>query len=495
LQFWVFHFEKAAFGRLFCDRRMNFRLELGDDLPLALMVRREIFTRAVFIMSLKLLTHGHRFRIYGLEVDNVASAMKRISASGTEFIGQAVRQSCQVLAGAPGVGEPFQKNGDAIAAILTRHYEDLLKDGISDAMPDRNRKTMKALVGLGTDLRCCFVMAGRICDAASRVHARRILLNGTQLLADLSVFQRLLACDAATALTASLGTQSEHETQRQTAIANELDQFKLSVADMSSRLEDASRAVESAANVVSSAAASALEKSRSAADAAEQGNTSLTASATSTEELSQATAELERRTENSRQAVSVAEGAVSGAQSAISDLHTAAEKIGSIVGLISNIAEQTNLLALNATIEAARAGDAGRGFAVVAQEVKALASQTTKATQDIVAQIAAVQDGTSRSVNEIGAIGAAMDRLSQNAGEVAGAVTQQNALTGELSRNLHETVRQVIAASEGYTAASTLIENTSAETAELQKAMATLAEIGASLKRDVDIFSERLKAA
>jgi hypothetical protein len=72
---------------------------------------------------------------------------------------------------------------------------------------------------------------------------------------------------------------------------------------------------------------------------------------------------------------------------------------------------------------------------------------------------------------------------------------QQNALTGELSRNLHETVRQVIAASEGYMAASTLIENTSAETAQLQKAMEALAEIGASLKRDVDTFSERLKAA
>jgi methyl-accepting chemotaxis protein len=88
-----------------------------------------------------------------------------------------------------------------------------------------------------------------------------------------------------------------------------------------------------------------------------------------------------------------------------------------------------------------------------------------------------------------------MERLSHNAGEVAGAVTQQNALTGELSRNLHETVQQVIAASEGYMAASTLIENTSAETAQLQKAMDALSEIGDSLKRDVDTFSERLKAA
>jgi methyl-accepting chemotaxis protein len=446
-------------------------------------------------MSFKLLAHGHRFRIYGLDADDVSAALKRLTTGGTAFVGEAIRHCCKVLADAPVVGEPFQKHGGAIAAVLIHHYDELLKDGLTDAMPDRNRETTRQLVELGTDLRVYPVMAVHICDALSRLHRRAILLNGTRILSDLSTLGRLLSCDAATALTVSLGVQSKHETERQAAVATEVEQFKQSVAEMSSRLESASRAVDSAANVVSSAAAGALQESRCAADAAEQGNNSLTASATSTEELSQATAELERRTENSRQAVTAAESAVSGAQSAIADLHTAAEKIGSIVGLIRNIAEQTNLLALNATIEAARAGDAGRGFAVVAQEVKALASQTTKATQDIVAQIAAVQDGTFRSVNEIGAIGEAMERLSHNAGEVAGAVMQQNALTGELSRNLHDTVRQVIAASEGYMAASTLIENTSAETAELQKAMEALAEIGASLKRDVDTFSERLKAA
>jgi methyl-accepting chemotaxis protein len=442
-----------------------------------------------------ILTPRERYRTYGLEPEQAANALKRLTADGTAFSDEGVKMCCDALCALPGVGEQFRSFETEMRLILRDHYRALLADGLNDAHFDRVGATVTALESLGTDLRSMLATTPHIVSEAIRTKTGNIMLGRKQLMADLAVLQAVLVCDSATALSSSQTADRMHEDERRRKIAIELSAFRSSMNGMSVQLADASRSVAAATDVVAAAAAGALQKSRFAADAAEQGNNSLTASATSTEELSQATAELERRTESSRQAVAVAEAAVSGAKSAIADLYTAAEKIGSIVGLISNIAEQTNLLALNATIEAARAGDAGRGFAVVAQEVKALASQTTKATQDIVAQIAAVQDGTSRSVNEIGAIGEAMERLSQNTGDVAGAVMQQNVLTGELSRNLHETVKQVIEASEGYTAASALIENTSAETAELQNAMEALAEIGASLKRDVDTFSERLKAA
>jgi methyl-accepting chemotaxis protein len=136
------------------------------------------------------------------------------------------------------------------------------------------------------------------------------------------------------------------------------------------------------------------------------------------------------------QVVEQATAAASSANETVLGLADSAKRIDDVVGLIRAIAEQTNLLALNATIEAARAGDAGRGFAVVASEVKALATQTAKATEEISAQISSVQSSTSNAVARIGSITSVMNSVRELTGSIAAAIHQQGAATGEIARNI-----------------------------------------------------------
>jgi methyl-accepting chemotaxis protein len=122
-------------------------------------------------------------------------------------------------------------------------------------------------------------------------------------------------------------------------------------------------------------------------------------------------------------------------------LGQSSKEIGQVIKVITSIAQQTNLLALNATIEAARAGEAGKGFAVVANEVKELARQTARATEEIERKIASVQDDATRAVHDIGEISGVIGTINQISGTIAAAVEEQNAATGEISRNVTEAAR------------------------------------------------------
>ena len=179
----------------------------------------------------------------------------------------------------------------------------------------------------------------------------------------------------------------------------------------------------------------ASTKTASVATSSDEASANVREIASAAEELAVSVAEIDRQVAQSNAIAAKAVSEATLTNDAVKELDEAGRRIGDVIGLITNIAGQTNLLALNATIEAARAGEAGRGFAVVAGEVKALSSQTAKATDEIGAQIAAMQNATQRSIKAIADIERRIREIADISGAITAAVTEQGAATQEIARS------------------------------------------------------------
>ena len=221
----------------------------------------------------------------------------------------------------------------------------------------------------------------------------------------------------------------------------------------------------------------------------------VTSVATASEQLLDSIEEISRQVVQSTSVVKAAVERAVDTNAGMGRLSSAAQKVGDVVSLISRIAAQTNLLALNATIEAARAGEAGRGFAVVAQEVKTLATQTAKATQDITGQITEMQQATDLSVEAIDKIQKKISEVEHISTIIAAAVHEQGAATQEIARNVRS-------AAAGTQSMSSHIENvvrSVGETSSSASSVAQLAheldDIARGMTAMVESFTTAIKAA
>lgn len=198
--------------------------------------------------------------------------------------------------------------------------------------------------------------------------------------------------------------------------------------------------------------------------------------------------EIARSTSNATQVVSEAVGAAADTTNTVTKLGQSSAEIGNVLKVISSIAEQTNLLALNATIEAARAGEAGKGFAVVANEVKELAKQTGKATEEINLKIGMIQSDTQEAVNSISRISNIIHQINDLQSTIASAIEEQSATTAEMSRNVEEAAKGSAEIAQNISGVAQAAQNTTQGASETQSSADLLSQTSTNLKEKVAQF-------
>ncbi len=285
------------------------------------------------------------------------------------------------------------------------------------------------------------------------------------------------------------------EEEKRKVMRDLADRFDREVSGVVRTVAAAVSQLEGSASTMNSSADETSRQSTIVAAAAEQATSNVQIAASAAEELAASVREIGAQVSTAAKIAGEATEQASGTVDVVRGLSASAERIGKVVNLITDIAAQTNLLALNATIEAARAGEAGRGFAVVAMEVKTLAEQTSKATDEISSQIAAVQGATGEVVRAIEGISGTIRRIDEISASIAAAIEEQGAATGEIAQNVHQAAQGTLEVSSSITTVSSAAADTGRVSGEIVRSASDLASQADSLRTQVDSFIERVRAA
>ncbi|MGZ5872411.1 MAG: methyl-accepting chemotaxis protein [Bradyrhizobium sp.] len=342
----------------------------------------------------------------------------------------------------------------------------------------------------------------RMTDAMGRLAGgdKTIEINGTENRDEIGAMARAVVVFRESMIRADELAAKEAEAikarERRARMMEELTgSFDLDVSNVLKTVVSAATELHSTAAAMTDTAEESNRQATSVAAATEQTTVSVQTIATSAEELSSSISEISRQVTHSASVAQKAVAETAHTDSTMQGLAESAQRIGEVVKLIQEIASQTNLLALNATIEAARAGEAGRGFAVVASEVKALAGQTAKATEDITSQISSIQSASSQAVQAIRGISGTIREISEISTTIASAVEEQGAATQEIARNVQQAAngsQEVAGNLRGVTQAA---NDTGAAAHQVLASSEELSKQSETLRMRVETFLHGVKAA
>jgi methyl-accepting chemotaxis protein len=273
------------------------------------------------------------------------------------------------------------------------------------------------------------------------------------------------------------------------------DSFERDVIGIVQTVSTAASQLQATAAAMTATAEETSRQCCAVSAASEQASTNVQTVASAAEELSGSIREISRQVTSSSTIAGEAVNEAQRSDTLVKGLAEAAKKIGAVTSLINDIASQTNLLALNATIEAARAGEAGKGFAVVASEVKNLATQTAKATEEIGAQISAMQGVTEQTVTAIDSIGGTIGKINEIATTIASAVEEQGAATQEISRNVQQAAAGTSEVSNNISSVTQAAGETGAAAGQVLQAAGDLSRQAEQLRGQIDQFLAAVRAA